>query len=99
MRASRWCSHQRVRTPSSSSPISSQELPIREEPDFHKSFFLSYMHRSDYDLLSLSSDAIISRKWLLFTPQILHGMIVHSAMGGIAPVSDRWFLTNPDTHK
>jgi len=28
-------------------------------------------------------------------PQILHGRIVHSAMGGIAPVSDQWFLTTP----
>jgi len=26
-------------------------------------------------------------------PQILQGRIVHSAIGGIAPVSDRWFLT------
>src|SRR3989344_4791747 len=26
-------------------------------------------------------------------PQILQGRIVHSAMSGIAPVSDRWFLT------
>jgi len=78
---------------SSSSPIGSQEPPIGAEPDFRKSFFLSYMHRSDYDLPSLSSDAISSQKWLLFMPQILQGRIVHSAMGGIAPVSDRWFLT------
>ena len=28
-------------------------------------------------------------------PQILQGRTVHSAMGGIAPVSDRWFLTIP----
>ena len=51
------------------------------------------MHRSDYDLLSLSSDAISSQKWLLFMPQILQDRIVHSTMCEIAPVSDRWFLT------